>query len=200
MKIPALSQWVTLAAKKVGGQAELSRLISKELRRDIDRAAVNKMCSGDRRVYADEMLAIESVSEIAVPSPSVPQKIPLVDWVSAGKLAEPGSQMPTNDVPLLAFADLGRGDFIALRVQGDSMDRISPDGSTVVINRDDKTLVAGKPYVFSLRGETTYKLWQPDTPPYLQPYSTNPMHKLIFVPRKRDFAVVGRVKRTSLDL
>lgn len=127
-------------------------------------------------------------------------RVPLLSWVNAGKYADATSQIPVEDVPLLAFADLGRGDFIALKVQGDSMDRISPDGSTVVVNRADKTLVAGKPYIFSWRGETTYKLWQPETPPYLQPYSTNPSHKPIFVHRKRDLEVVGRVKVTVLHL
>lgn len=127
-------------------------------------------------------------------------QVPLLSWVSAGKLADAHSQIPMEDVPLLAFADLGRGDFFALRVQGDSMDRVSPDGSTVIVNRADKTLVAGKPYVFALRGETTYKLWQPEAPPYLAPYSTNPTHKPIFVHRRRELDVIGRVRRTVLDL
>jgi SOS-response transcriptional repressor LexA len=127
-------------------------------------------------------------------------EIPLLSWVNAGALADPQTQIPVEDVPLLAFADLGRGDFFALKVQGDSMDRLSPDGSTIVINRADQALVAGKPYVFSIRGATTYKLWQPDDPPYLQPYSTNPSHRPIFVKRKRDLEVIGRVKRSLIDL
>jgi SOS-response transcriptional repressor LexA len=124
---------------------------------------------------------------------------PLLDWVSAGKLADSHSQIPVEDVPLLAFADLGRGDFFALRVVGDSMNRISPEGSVVVVNRADRTLIADKPYVFARRGEATFKLWQPD-PPHLAPFSTNPMHRSIFVKGKDDLIVVGRVRRTVLDL
>jgi SOS-response transcriptional repressor LexA len=126
-------------------------------------------------------------------------RVPLLDWVSAGRLVEPRSQIPVEDVPLLAFADLGRGDFFALRVGGDSMDRVSPDGSVIVVNRADKTPVAGKPYVFSYRGEATYKLWHAE-PPYLAPFSTNPAHQPIFVKNKRSLEIVGRVRRTLLDL
>lgn len=131
-------------------------------------------------------------------------RVPLLDSVTAGKLKTPSSQIPVEDVPLLAFADLGRGDWFALKVEdkgdGDSMDRISPPGSIVVVNRADRELRNGKCYIFSIEGETTYKMWQEGEPPYLAPYSTNPMHKPVFVKRKRDFEVIGRVKRTVLDL
>ncbi|MBR0868909.1 hypothetical protein JQ633_00955 [Bradyrhizobium tropiciagri] len=129
------------------------------------------------------------------------QTVPLLDTVAAGKLRAPSSQIPVEDVPLLAFADLGRGDFFALTVEGDSMDRISPDGSTIVVNQADRTLVSGKPYVISQRGEASFKLWRAD-PPRFAPYSTNPSHEPVFVKTKEDAErmVVGRVKRTVLDL
>ena len=125
--------------------------------------------------------------------------VPLLSWVSAGQLANAESQIPVEDAPLLAFADLGRGEFFALRVEGDSMDRYSPDGSVIVVNRQDRELILGLCYVFSLRGETTYKLWQPN-PARLTPYSTNPVHQPIFIKRQKDIEVVGRVKRSVLDL
>ena len=127
--------------------------------------------------------------------------VPLLDYVSAGKLTSPMSQIPVEDVPLLAFADLGRGEFFALRVDGDSMDRISPEGSVIVVNKSDRSLIPGKPYVFSRRGEATYKLWRPD-PPRLTPYSINPAHEPLFVKTKREAEgmIVGRVKRSVLDL
>lgn len=134
------------------------------------------------------------------PTPKI-ANVPLLDTVPAGKLSAPTSQLPIEDVPLLAFADLGRGEFIALTVMGDSMDRISPEGSVVVVNKAERTLVAGKPYVFCHKGEVTFKLWRPE-PPRLQPFSTNPSHEPIFVKSKADAEklVVGRVKRTVLDL
>lgn len=127
--------------------------------------------------------------------------VPLVDSVPAGKLAAPISQIPFEQAPHLGFAGLGRGDFIALTVRGDSMDRISPDGSIIIINKADRTLVSGKPYVFCVRGEVTFKLWRPE-PARLQPFSTNPVYEPQYVKSKAEAEklVVGRVKRTVLDL
>lgn len=128
------------------------------------------------------------------------QSVPLLSWVSAGKLADAESQIPVEDVPLLAFADLGRGDFFALKVVGDSMDRVSPEGSIIVVNRAEREPVPDKPYVFWHRTEgTTYKLWQPE-PPRLEPYSWNAANKPIYVKRKKDLDVIGRVRRTVFDL
>lgn len=137
----------------------------------------------------------------AAPMPSATEiaQVPLLSWVSAGKLADASSQIPSDDAPMLGFADLGRGEFFALKVKGNSMDRISPDGSTIVVNRAERQLVAGKPYVFSVRGETTFKIWHHD-PMYLAPYSTNPTNEPIIIKRKGDIIVIGRVRRTVLDL
>lgn len=125
--------------------------------------------------------------------------VPLLDRVTAGRLKSPSSQIPVEDVPLLAFADLGRGEFFALTVEGDSMDRYSPEGSTIIVNKADRHLLNGRCYVFSLKGETTYKMWQGGENPHLAPYSTNPANKPLFF-KKSDIEVIGRVKRTSLDL
>lgn len=147
-----------------------------------------------------------TVSELLGPparrvSQSAPKisMVPLLDRVTAGRLKSPSSQIPLEDVPLLAFADLGRGEFFALTVEGDSMDRYSPDGSTIIVNKAERSLINGRCYVFSLRGETTFKMWQGGETPHLAPYSTNPINKPIFF-KKRDLEVIGRVKRTLLDL
>lgn len=183
-------------------QAELGRRLAMRLRVGFDRSKVQKILKGLREVSAEEMLAIEEITGFPAPAEAraalVP--VPLVDWVSAGKLAEPQSQLPVEKVPLLAFADLGKGDFFATRVRGDSMDRLSPEGSIIIVDRNDKQLIGGKCYIFSIKGETTFKMYQADDPPYLAPYSTNPLNKPIFPKRKNDLEIVGRVKRTVLDL
>ncbi len=134
-------------------------------------------------------------------SPGAPKlaMVPLLDRVTAGRLRSPASQIPIDDVPLLAFADLGRGEFFALTVDGDSMDRYSPEGSIIVVNRAERSLVHGRCYVFSIKGETTYKMWQGGANPHLSPFSTNPLNKPVFF-KPRDLEVIGRVKRTILDL
>lgn len=126
-------------------------------------------------------------------------QVPLISWVSAGSMEDVSSLVEAGDVPLLPFTDLGRGSFFALRVSGDSMDRISPDQSIIIVNHADRTLVPGRFYVFSRRGQATYKRWHAN-PDYLAPYSTNPRYEPIFVANKRGFEVVGRVRRTVLDL
>lgn len=127
------------------------------------------------------------------------KQVPLISWVSAGRLADADSQIPVDEAKRIAMDDLGRGEFFALRVEGDSMDVWSPDGSIIVVNRADRALVPGKPYVFAVRGETTYKRWQSE-PASLEPNSWNRVHRPIYIRRKSDFEVVGRVKRTILDL
>lgn len=178
--------------------------------------AVSRMVApaGERRdisaVELARMIAFfNDAPPIALPErgrPSAPQRsrqtatdIPVLSWVSAGALVESGSQIPTEDVPHLSVPDLGGGDWFALRVAGDSMDRLSPEGSTIVVNRRETQLLPGRPYVFVERGETTYKLWEP-SPPRLEPHSTNPNNKPIFLDRRRKVGVVGRVRRTFLDL
>lgn len=194
-----LAEWVAEGLSKAGfTQADLARLLTQRLGRSVDRAAVNKMISDERRVAGDELLAIASITGLPPPGYQV-QNVPLLSWISAGRLADTDTQIQPGDVPLLAFTDLGRGDFFALKVHGDSMDRLSPDGSVIVINREDRELVPSKPFVFAVRGEATYKLWRP-RPARLAPYSTNPSNEPIFVEDEEALEVVGRVKRTLLDL
>lgn len=193
------------------GQSDLARALQVRLRTEFDRSKVYKIIKGERKVSAEEMLAIEEVTSFPAPAalrlpasadkmPKISQ-IPLLDTVTAGKLRSSSSQIPVEDVPLLAFADLGKGDYFALTVEGDSMDRCSPEGSVIIVNQADRTLVSGKAYVISRKGEATFKLWRSD-PPRFAPFSTNPMHDPIFVKSKAEAEklVVGRVKRTVLDL
>ncbi|MGM4919526.1 S24 family peptidase [Tardiphaga sp. 813_E8_N1_3] len=126
--------------------------------------------------------------------------VPLIDFVTASQLRTPSSKIPTEDVPLLAFADLGRGEFFALRVQGDSMDRYSPEGAIIVTNKADRTLIGGKCYIFSVKGQTTFKMWQSGDMPYLAPHSTNPANKPTLLRKKADIEVIGRVVRSMINL
>ena len=63
-----LANWLQAALKTSGiSQSELSRRLTEMLGRSIDRAAINKMCSGTRNIYGDELLAIVSVTGVAAP-------------------------------------------------------------------------------------------------------------------------------------
>lgn len=124
--------------------------------------------------------------------------VPLLGQVTAGELKEPSNQFPPEE----AIRGLGNGEFFAVKLEkdADSMDRVSPPGSILIVNGADRELRNGAYYIFSVNGETTYKMWQAGDPPYLAPCSNNPIHKPQIIKRKRDYEVIGRVKRTVLDL
>jgi SOS-response transcriptional repressor LexA len=125
-------------------------------------------------------------------------EVPLINWVSAGRLAEPSRDVGPSDrtVPI---ADLGAGDYFALEVRGDSMDRQSPEKSIIIVNRRLTALQRRKAYVFQYSGEVTYKLWEPD-PMRLEPFSTNIANRPFFITSKAELVVIGRVVRSILDL
>lgn len=126
------------------------------------------------------------------------REIPVISWVSAGSVSDVSmlSEVPDNS---MLIADLPPGDYFATDVRGDSMDRISPEGSRIIVNAADRRLIAGKAYVFSLRGETTYKFYQGVPVRRLEPYTTNPSNKTIFLSND-DWSVIGRVVRSYIDL
>ena len=81
------------------------------------------------------------------------------------------------------------------------MDRVSPEGSVIVVNRSDKALVSGAYYVFWTKGEgATFKRWHGGEPPYLEPWSWDSSNRPIFVKKRTDLEVIGRVRRTTLNL
>ena len=127
-------------------------------------------------------------------------RVPLVSWVSAGKMVS------VDDVPetverYLTCGDLRPGDWMALEVHGNSMDRVAPDGSIIMVNRADRQLVDSGFYVVALpSGESTFKRWRRSGVKHglLQPYSTDPDHVTIFP--VEGMKVVGRVRRVRRDL
>jgi SOS-response transcriptional repressor LexA len=126
--------------------------------------------------------------------------VPVIGWVQAGELTDATT---IHDVPELdqVVADgLGPGEWFATDVHGDSMDRVSPEGSRIFVNALDRTLVDGRYYLFSLRGETTYKRYFDQPVRRLEPYSTNPANRTIFLTKDADWLVIGRVLRSVIDL
>jgi SOS-response transcriptional repressor LexA len=87
---------------------------------------------------------------------------------------------------------------LALRVVGDSMDRISPPDSIIFVNRADRRLVAnGCSVIATPDGEATYKRYRP-SPDRFEPVSVNPAHEPFFpdgMPK-----IVGRVRKSILDM
>lgn len=87
----------------------------------------------------------------------------------------------------------------ALRVVGDSMDKIVPEGGIIVVDPDQLDLSNRCVYaVQNGSGETTFKQFR-SSPPTLEPCSTNSAHTPIAIGRE-PFVVLGRVVHVGFDL
>ncbi len=125
-----------------------------------------------------------------------PVEVPLLSWVSAGDLLR--DDVVDEILGTVRLDDLPPGDWIALRVQGDSMDRISPPESIILVNRGDKVLVPNACYVIEDQdGNATYKRYRPN-PARFEPVSANKDLDAIFI--ENEPIIVGRVRRSILDM
>lgn len=139
---------------------------------------------------------------IGIPAPTAGKgnivDVPLLSLVSASNLRDQPTITETDIERWIKVADLPTGDWFALGVDGDSMNRIAPDGSVILVNRADHRLVDSRFYVFSAEtGAATFKQYK-RKPDRLQPYSTNPEH--FSIPASDGIYVVGRVRRVITDV
>lgn len=124
--------------------------------------------------------------------------IPIISSVAAGRLTNPYSQIE-GEFQTIEISGLPPGDYFATRARGTSMDRISPDGSMLIVNRAERELLVGRRYIFSKRGETTYKRYERD-PIRLEPETTDPdKNRTIFPKSDEEWSVIGRVRVTIMD-
>lgn len=136
------------------------------------------------------------------PGPKQAREVALISWVGAGQL---GPIAPVESIEAAGKIMVDRlppGEYVALQVEGVSMDRIAVDGSTIVVNRRDKRLLNGKFYVFVAGdGEATFKRYR-NNPERYAPYSTDPDEEPIYPDqeRDRDWQVFGRVYRVLIDI
>ncbi len=122
--------------------------------------------------------------------------VPLIAWVSAGAMSS--DSISDEALGTIRVADLPPGDWIALEVKGDSMDRISPPESKIIVNRKDKALVSNACYVIADdNGDATYKRFR-GNPMRFEPVSTNTKHEAIFP--EHEPLIVGRVRRSMIDM
>lgn len=122
--------------------------------------------------------------------------VPLLGQISAGVLRL--DDFSGQHKGTITVGPLPPGDWLALEVDGDSMDRISPEKSIIILNRRDKRLVPNGCYVIADEdGSATYKRYRPN-PDRFEPVSTNPEHEPIFPDQMPP--VVGRVHMSILRM
>lgn len=164
---------------------------------------INRLLRGEREMtalWAERLGPALGVSPEQLVFPGLKRtRVPVVSWVSAGRMSHQEGVKRADIRKYVLASDLPKGDWIVLEVQGDSMDRIAPDGSLIFVNRDDDRLLNDKFYVFATsEGDATFKRYRTGNPPRLQPFSTNPDHETITP--KGEIEVVGRVGRVVNDL
>ncbi|WP_152559572.1 S24 family peptidase [Paenirhodobacter enshiensis] len=124
--------------------------------------------------------------------------VSLVSWVSAGQLSDQDSVVSPADYPTIPVADLPPSRWIALRVQGTSMNKLSPPDSVIIVDLNDKRLVNGRCYVIADEsGAATYKAYDPNSSPPFVPRSYIDTQPPALTGSIR---IVGRVRKTILDL
>lgn len=157
-----------------------------------------------QRVADEFRMPVSDLEGIGADAPRQPRflEVPLLSWVSAGQISDVGQIRDTKGkyAERILIGDLPDGDYFATDVRGDSMDRISPEGSRIIVNARERDPRPGKLYIFSLRGEATYKRFQSEPVIRLEPFSTNPLNQTIYPKADRDWYVVGRVVRSYIDI
>ena len=132
--------------------------------------------------------------------PMVEASIPLLSWVSAGNLRSLEIETQESGEVFTLLKGLPRSKYFATIVEGSSMNRISPDGSVIIVDMNDIKPISGRSYIFSIQGEATYKIYRDRPVIHLEPFSTDPSHETIFPTRgEGPVVVVGRVVRSCFD-
>lgn len=126
-------------------------------------------------------------------------QVPVISWVSAGQLADVGQLSAVEELEQITMSGLPAGDYFSLEVVGDSMDRVAPPGSKIVVRYDRSRPLIGGFYVLSVDGETTFKRYYDDPVVRFEPFSTNPDNRPIY-PRDGHWSVIGQVVRAIIEL
>lgn len=163
-------------------------------------AYISRMSNGGRNVSVKNLNKIADAlgvtpSELIEDQP--PVEIPIMSWVSAGQmLRDDGQQDIIGHIEMPDLDPAAR--WIALRVEGDSMDRISPPGSLIFVDVDDKNLVPNGCYVIADDdNQVTYKRFR-SNPPRFEPVSTNISLQPIYPDGEP--IIIGRVRRSLIDM
>lgn len=161
---------------------------------------ITQLLKGRRRLKVDEVPKIADY--LGVPPPTVDidipdmVEVPLISMVSAGQLADNVHDL--SELPTIPAINLPDGEWIAMRVDGPSMNKISPPDSIIFVNTRDKRLVSNGCYIIADEsGAATYKRYRPNEDPPFQPASYEDIE-----PPKLEGAirVIGRVKRSMIEM
>ncbi|WP_140047212.1 LexA family protein [Sphingomonas japonica] len=153
-----------------------------------------KLENGDRRLsdhWAERLAGPLGVQpyELMLPEgvPQALRMVPMLGSVACGNWKE-AVQVANRHVPTI----FGGRNAFALEPDGDSMDKLLPQGGYIVVDPDQLALESGKAFVvMNGDGEATAKVYRAD-PPRLEPASNNPAHVAMLI-GETPFTVIGRI-------
>ncbi|MGB3898156.1 MAG: S24 family peptidase [Mesorhizobium sp.] len=126
------------------------------------------------------------------------ENVPIVSMVSAGALAEVATLRDLSEYPTRPAVNLPQGIWVSMRVEGNSMNKISPPDSIIFVNLADKRLVHNACYIIADEtGSATYKRYRQNANPPFQPASYDDVP----APRPEgEVRIIGRVYRSTIDM
>lgn len=127
----------------------------------------------------------------------VGREVPLISWVAASRYADTGDATSVEDAPRIVVDSRITARAFALRVIGDSMNRIADEGAVIVVDPEQTDLLPRKYYVFASSEGVTFKRYMAQ-PPRIEPFSTNTSHEALEI--TPDTRVIGRVVSVTQTL
>jgi repressor LexA len=161
----------------------------------VSQAYIHKIESGTESLKVTTVEKIAGalgldISELIFKAHPFPYRhIPIRGVVNAGEPMITFDDL--TDYETVAF-DTERGDFFALKVQGHSMDKVAPDGSTIIIDpkQTDPQALHKQAIVAIQDGEVLFKMWD-NSLKLFQPKSTRDDYDPI--PAKYGAQILGKV-------
>ncbi|AXU20378.1 hypothetical protein C7W88_17000 [Novosphingobium sp. THN1] len=170
---------------------------------DLTASTIAKLEARKMALSADYLLDLANVLQVSPTDlllNTIPARVlPVVGKIAAGNWRE-AVEMSEESIPVPD--NLPGNNLFVLRPDGDSMDRIVPegaDGGFVVVDPDSRELFDRKFYVvMNEHGECTFKQFS-QNPLALLPCSNNPEHQPIPI-GTAPFTVIGRVVYVGQEL
>lgn len=193
------SDWFRARAKTLGKTQET---LAVDFGRD--RSVISRLLDGKLAVKLDHIKTLARAFQV---SPfeilyrcgfweeGVPRVVsaPILNSVEAGRFVETEPDRPPHGAGGV-LVEYPSDKLFALEVSGDSMDRVAPDGSIIIVDYSRKLLRDGDLCVVRRDGEATFKRFRADLRgPWLEPDSNNPRHAPIMPAEGEQIEVVGLV-------
>lgn len=146
-----LSEWLREALEAAGkSQSDLARVLTAQLGRSIDRAAVNKMTLGKRDIAADELLEASRYLDAPLPG-GTKRSIRLAGYVGA---AQAVYQFDEDGAGYVEAPPSSTADTQAVEVRGESMLPVYRNGTILYYSRQlDPVSMLGELCVVRLEDE-----------------------------------------------